>query len=156
MQKTFSLKPLLELAQHDKEAATLELGQRNKREHEAQEKLEMLKRYRDEYQTRLQETTRSGIDPAELRNFQQFINKLDEAILQQSKVLAQSKISVQTGRTEFDNTQRKLKSYSTLQDRHFEELKKIESKSEQTALDEHTGRFAAYRMQQAEEKKNHH
>lgn len=154
MQKTFSLKPLMELAQHDKEAATRELGQRNKHEHDVQEKLAMLKRYRNEYQNRLQEATRTGIDPLALRNFQQFIDKLDEAILQQCKVLEQSQVSVQLGRSEFDSTQRKLKSYTTLQERHFVALKKVEAKSEQTALDEHTGRFAAYQMQQAEEKKN--
>ena len=156
MQKPFTLKPLMELAQHHKEAATRELGQRNKTEHAAQEKLDMLRRYRNEYQTRLQEATRVGIDPLELRNFQQFIDKLDEAIFQQRKVLEQSRVSVAQGRTEFDSTQRRLKSYTTLQDRHMEEQKKVEAKSEQSALDEHTGRFAAYRMQQAEEKKNHH
>ncbi len=156
MQKPFSLKPLMELAQHHKEAATRELGQRNKREHDAQEKLDMLGRYRNEYQTRLQAATHNGIDPLALRNFQQFIDKLDEAILQQRKVLEQSRVSVQQGRNEFDSTTRKLKSYATLQERHIEEQKKVEAKAEQSALDEHTGRFAAYRMQQAEEKNNHH
>lgn len=156
MQKPFSLKPLMELALHHKEAATRELGQRNKTEHAAQERLDMLKSYRNEYQTRLQAATRNGIEPAELRNFQQFIDKLDDAILQQRKVLEQSHVSVQQGRSEFDSTQRRLKSYTTLQDRHLEEQKKVEAKSEQSALDEHTGRHAAYRMQQNEEKNNHH
>lgn len=156
MSKNFTLKPLMELAQHHKEAATRELGQRNKVEHDAQEKLEMLKRYRNEYQTRLQEATRNGIDPLALRNFQQFIDKLDEAIFQQRRVLEQSRVSVAQGRSEFDSTQRRLKSYTTLHDRHLEEQKKAVAKSEQNALDEHTGRFAAYRMRESEDKNNHH
>ena len=146
MSKPFSLKPLLDLAQLKNESATRELGHLNKRQHEAQEKLDVLLQYRKDYQNRLQESTRNGMSPADLRNFQQFINKLDEAITQQIKAVDQSKVSVQAGRTEFNTAQRKLKSFSTLQDRHIEEQIKVEAKLEQHALDEHTGKFAARRI----------
>jgi flagellar FliJ protein len=151
MQKPFSLQPLMNLAQHKNESATRELGQLNKQQHDAQGKLEMLLQYRSEYQARLQKSTLSGINPAELRNFQQFINKLDAAIAQQLKVLEQGQVSLQAGRGELNNTQRKLKSFSTLQEHHFEEQKKVATKSEQRALDEHNGRSAAIRMQEAED-----
>lgn len=154
MQKAFTLKPLMDLALHQNESASRELGQRNKKQHDVQEKLELLQRYRSDYQTRLQAASQNGMDPAELRNFQQFINKLDEAIAQQRRVVEHSKIMVQAGRSEFDTTQRRLKSYSTLQERHNEEQKKADIKSEQRALDEHTGRFAARRMLNTEDK-NH-
>lgn len=151
MSKPFTLQPLMNLAQHQKESATRELGQRNKQQHDVQAKLELLQRYRSDYQTRLQNASLIGMDPAELRNFQQFINKLDEAIMQQRRMLEQSKVSVQAGRSEFDTTQRRLKSYSMLQDRYFDEQKKADIKSEQRALDEHTGRFAARRMLKEED-----
>jgi len=154
MVKQFTLQPVMNLAQHKKESATRELGQLNKQQHTAQGKLEMLQQYRKDYQARLQEISKGGMAPADLRNFQQFINKLDEAIAQQLRVLAQSKASVQEGRNELDKTHRKLKSFTTLQERHIEEQKIVEAKSEQRALDEHTGRFAARRMQQAEDKKD--
>src|SRR5487761_2086998 len=140
MQKPFTLQPLMNLAQHQNESATRELGQRNKQQHDVEEKLQLLQRYRTDYQARLQSASQVGMDPAELRNFQQFINKLDEANAQQRKMLEHSKVRVQAGRSEFDSTQRRLKSYSTLQERHNEEQKKADSKSEQRALDEHTGR----------------
>lgn len=146
MSKQFSLQSLMKLAQHKNESATRELGQRNKQQHDAQEKLGMLQRFRSDYQTRLQAASQNGMNPAELRNFQEFINKLDEAIAQQSKVLAQSKISVQAGRGEFDSTQRKLKSFGTLQQRHLDAHKKTEAKAEQLILDEHTGQIAARRI----------
>ena len=151
MSKPFSLQTLMNLALHQSESATRELGQRNKQQHDAQEKLGMLQQFRSDYQTRLQASSQSGMDPATLRNFQEFINKLDEAIAQQKKVLAQSKVAVQTGRGEFDSTQRKLKSYTTLQERHLEVQKNVDTKSEQRALDEHTGRFTARRMLLAED-----
>ncbi len=151
MIKPFSLQPLMSLAQHQNDSATRNLGQLNKQQQSAQQKLDTLLEYRKDYQARLQETTQSGMNPADLRNFQQFINKLDEAISQQLKAVEQSKASTQVGRGEFDTMQRKLKSFDTLQQRHIEEQNKIAVKSEQKTQDEHTGRLAAYKMINAED-----
>lgn len=151
MIKPFSLQPLMNLAQHQNESATRKLGQLNKKQQSAQQQLDTLLEYRKDYQTRLQAATRNGMDPAELRNFQQFINKLDEAISQQLKAVEQSKASTQAGRGEFNTAQRKLKSYDTLQQRHIEAQNKVAEKSEQKVLDEHTGRLAAYKMNNTED-----
>lgn len=151
MTKPFSLKPLMNLVQHQNDSATHKLGQLNRQQHNAQSKLEMLQQYRKDYQTRLQESTQSGINPAELRNFQAFIDKLDEAISQQLKQVGQSKASTQIGRGEFDAAQRKLKSIDTLQQRHIETQKNVAKKSEQIALDEHTGRSSTYKTINAED-----
>jgi flagellar FliJ protein len=145
MDKPFKLQPLLNLSRQQNEAATRKLGMLNRRELDAKVKLDMLRQYRTEYQTRLQQATLQGMDPAELRNFQEFINKLDAAIEQQSKALAVSKDHTQRGRSEFDTTQRKLKSYDTLQQRHIAEQKVMGAKAEQKAQDEITSRLAAYR-----------
>lgn len=151
MTKPFSLQPLIGLAQHQNDAATRKLGQLNKQQQSAQGKLEMLRQYRKDYQARLQESTQSGINPSELRNFQEFINKLDEAISQQLKQVALSKASTQAGRGEFDTTQRKLRSYDTLKQRYTETQRIAADKSEQTALDEHTSRTASYKSIDSEE-----
>lgn len=150
MTKPFSLQTLMNLAQHQNDSATRKLGQLNQQQQSSQQKLDILLEYRKDYQTRLQEATRSGMSPADLRNFQQFINKLDEAISQQLKAVEQSKISTQAGRGEFDTTQRKLKSFDTLQQRHIETQNKVAGKAEQKALDEHSGRLAAYKMNNTE------
>jgi flagellar FliJ protein len=151
MTKPFSLQPLIGLAQHQNDAATRKLGQLNKQQQSAQSKLEMLRQYRRDYQVRLQESTQNGINPAELRNFQEFINKLDEAISQQLKQVAHSKASTQAGRSEFDTTQRKLKSFDTLKQRYTETQRIAANKFEQTALDEHTSRTASYKAINSED-----
>lgn len=150
MIKPFSLQSLMNLAQHQNDSATRKLGQLNQQQQSTQQKLDILLEYRKDYQTRLQEATRNGMSQADLRNFQQFINKLDEAIGQQTKIVEQSKVSAQLGRGEFDTTQRKLKSFDTLQQRHIETQNKIAVKAEQKTLDEHTGRLAAYKMLDSE------
>jgi len=151
MTKPFSLQTLMKLAQHKTDSATGRLGQLNRQQQSSQQSLDTLLEYRKDYQTRLQEAARNGMSPADLRNFQQFINKLDEAIGQQLKQVEQSKASTQAGRNEFDAARRKLKSFDILQQRHTEEQKKIAEKSEQKTLDEHTSRMAAYKMNNLEE-----
>ncbi len=129
------------------ESATRKLGQLNKQQHDSQSKLAVLQQYRKDYQDRLQAASKQGMDPALLRNFQEFIYKLDAAIAQQSNAVEQSKLSTQRGRGEFSTTQRKLKSFDTLQQRHVEEQHRVEAKLEQRAMDEHTGRYVAYKTQ---------
>ena len=146
MTKPFHLQPLLNLAQIKNESATRKLGQLNKQQHDTQAQLDVLQQYRKDYQARLQESSQNAMDPALLRNFQEFINKLDLAIAQQIKAVEQSKLSTQMGRGEFAGTQRKLKSFDTLQQRHIETQNKVEAKQEQKAMDEHTSRSAAYKM----------
>ena len=153
MIKPFSLQPLMNLAQHQNDSATRRLGQLNKQQQGVQQNLDILLGYRKDYQNRLQEAAQNGMNQADLRNFQHFINKLDEAIGQQLKLVEQSKVSTQTGRNEFNATRRKLKSFDTLQQRHIEEQKKVAEKSEQKALDEHTGRVAACKMNNTEDQK---
>lgn len=146
MPKPFSLQPLMNLAEHQSDSATRKLGQLNQQQQSAQQKLDTLREYRKDYQDRLQEVIQSGINPAELRNFEQFIHKIDEAISQQLKAVEQSKASTQIGRNEFDTMRRKLKSLDTLKQCHIETQKKAAEKSEQKILDEHSGRLATYRM----------
>lgn len=146
MTKPFPLQPLLNLAQTRNEEATRRLGELNKHQHDMQTQLETLLQYRRDYQARMQATSQEGTNPALLRNFQEFIFKLDSAIAQQIKAVEQSTFSMQIGRGEFTNTLRKLKSFDTLQQRHVETEQKIEAKQEQRASDEHTSRVSAYKM----------
>lgn len=142
MKKSFSLQTLLNLAQHRKDSAAHKLGQLNKQQHHAQTKLDMLQQYRKDYQAQLQASVKGGMAPSELRNFQDFINKLDEAIHQQLHQVTTSKAYTQIGRSEFETTQRKLKSFNTLKDRHIEIQKQSLNQSEQKVLDENVSRSA--------------
>lgn len=151
MAKSFSLAPLLNLAEHHNESAIRKLGQLNQLQQSAQQKLATLLEFRRDYQVQMQQGVQKGISPVELQNFQQFIYKLDEAIAQQRKQLERSQASTQLGRDEFNASQRKLKSLDTLRQRHVETQKKIAEKVEQKVLDEHTGQTAARKMSHEQE-----
>ena len=151
MTKSFSLAPLLNLAEHHNESAIRKLGQLNQLQQNAQQKLETLLEFRRDYQAQMQRGVQEGMSPVELRNFQQFIYKLDEAIAQQRMQLKKNQASTQLGRDEFNATQRKLKSLDTLRQRHVETQKKIAEKIEQKMLDEHTSQAAARKMSHEQE-----
>jgi flagellar FliJ protein len=151
MTKPFHLQPLLDLAQNDNESAIRRLGQLNKQEHDALTQLDTLVEYRKDYLTRLQAASTQSMDPVVLRNFQEFIYKLDAAIAQQIRAVEQSRLSTQAGRRDFNTTQRKLKSFDTLQQRHIETQAKAEAKLELRAMDEHTGRTTTYKMQKEQQ-----
>ena len=145
MTRAFSLLPLLHLAQQKNDAATRKLGLLNRNQQSAQGKLEMLQQYRRDYQDKMQHAEKNGLELEELRNFQDFIYRLDDAIKQQNAVVAQTHISVQTGRSELSEAQRRMKSFDTLAQRHTAAEKLLEVKTEQKMQDEHSGRRAAYR-----------
>ncbi len=145
MIKPFSLQPLVHLAQQKNDAATKKLGQLNQQHQTAQEKLDALQQYRRDYQVKFQEEAKNGMAPADMKNFQDFIGRLDQAIQQQTAVIEKTRAGVQNGRSELMDATRKMKSFDTLAQRHADAEKKLEAKNEQRIQDEHTGRFTAYR-----------
>ena len=151
MTRIFSLQPLVHLAHQKNDAATRKFGQLNRQQQAVQAKLDTLLQYRKDYQTRLQETVKNGMNQSDLRNFRDFISRLDEAITQQRTAIEQANRSVQTGRNELENTQRKMKSFDTLAQRHIASEKKLEEKSEQRLQDEHTGRAATIKAAAAQD-----
>ena len=150
MIKPFSLQPLVHLSQQRNDAAAKKFGQLNQQQQAAQAKLETLIQYRKDYQARFQEAVQSGMSQSDLCNFQNFIQRLDEAIAQQSNANEQAIHSMQAGRIKLQDTQRNMKSFDTLAQRHMESEKKLEAKSEQRQLDEHTGRHATIKAAAAQ------
>jgi flagellar FliJ protein len=138
MSKTFSLQPLVNLAQQQNDAATRKFGQLNQQRQAAQAKLDTLVQYRKDYQERLQEAVQKGMKQAELRNFQDFISRLDDAIAQQRNAHELSLNALQVGRQDLQEAKRKMKSFDTLAQRHIDNEQKLAAKSEQREQDEHT------------------
>jgi flagellar FliJ protein len=145
MSKPFPLQPLVHLAKQKNDAAVKNMGKLNQQQQSARAKLETLQQFRRDYQDKFQEVARNGMAPNDLRNFQDFIYRLDQAIEQQKGVIEFSTHSVNAGRTELKETQRKMQSFDTLAQRHAEGEKILEAKAEQKIQDEHSGRFVAYR-----------
>jgi flagellar FliJ protein len=151
MAKPFSLQPLLNLAQQKNEAAINNLGKLNQQQHAAQTKLVTLQQFRRDYQMQFQQLIEKGITPVDMRNFQDFIYRLDLAIEQQQRSTEYANRLQANGLDELKETKRKMQSFDLLAQRHQLAERQREAKAEQKVQDEHAGRFAAAQLAERRE-----
>ena len=140
-----ALDTLVELAQRDTDDAAKRLGVALKGVDEAQQKLEMLLGYRDDYAGRLLQAQANGITPMAYQNFVAFMGKLDAATNGQREVLKHAQAKAAAEKTKWQEAERKRLSYKTLSNRAAEQALKLENKRDQKLMDEHAARQAYYR-----------
>jgi flagellar FliJ protein len=132
MNTKFRLKAIHELAQQRNDDAAVQLGTLNSEAARAQAKLDLLLQYREEYRARYRAAVQGNLHSAGWQNFREFLDKLDEAIEQQRAALDVSREAVQKGRVEWQSTQRDVRAYDTLAERHnraeADRLKRIDQR----------------------------
>lgn len=147
MSKPFPLQTLLKLAQEGSDVAAAQLGVVNGHDRDMQKRLQLLLEYRSEYSARLTSVTKTGTHSIGLRNFREFMDKIDVAIAQQHELVAAAKREVETGKLHWHKEQRKLKSFDTLSQRHRSAERKSEARQEQKEQDDFALRgFLSRRM----------
>jgi len=144
MANTSALETLIELAQRDSDAAAKRLGAALKAVEEAEQKLQMLLGYRQDYADRLDQAQMAGITPFAYANFVAFVGKLDNAINGQQEVLKHAKYKSELEKKSWQESERKRLSYRTLTERAAAEALKIENKRDQKMMDDHAARTARY------------
>ncbi|TAH51549.1 MAG: flagellar export protein FliJ [Betaproteobacteria bacterium] len=138
--RRFHLQPLLDLAQTRTDEAARKLGELIASERTVEEKLKLLEDYRQEYHDRFMQAVREGIGPDAWRNFSAFINRLDDAIAAQRKVVEQSRQQTAQGQQFWLTQRNRLKAFDTLSQRHQASVARSEAKQEQKLTDEHAAR----------------
>jgi flagellar protein FliJ len=143
MTTKFRLKAVHDLAQQRSEDATVQLGALNSEAAKAQAKLNLLLQYRDEYHARYRTAVQQDLHSASWQNFRDFLDKLDQAIEQQRAALNVSRDAVQKGRVEWQSTQRDVRAFDMLAERHnraeAERLKRIDQRvTDEIASRKHT------------------
>ncbi len=145
MAQASALETLIDLAQRDADAAAKRLGIALKAVEEAEQKLQMLHDYRDDYATRLDAAQMAGITPFAYHNFVAFVAKLDNAIAGQREVLKHAQYKSGLERAAWQESERKRLSYRTLSERAAAAALKIENKRDQKLMDDHAARGAFYK-----------
>jgi len=140
MSEKFPLQPLLDLANVRMDEVTRELGELIASERSSQQKLELLQEYRSEYGRRFIEAARGGIGSEAMRNYTNFLGRIDEAIDIQRQVVEQSQLSTSRGQQQWVEQHTKVRAFSTLSQRFQDELARKTSRQEQRASDEHASR----------------
>lgn len=140
MTKPFPLQTVLELMQERSDDATRHLAHLIANEKDAKAKLNLLLGYRDEYAGRFREAAQNGLTQRGWQNFQHFLARLDEAILQQREIVAQRARNTADGQVNWQAQRKKLKAFDTLSERHFANELARETKREQKLQDEFAAR----------------
>ena len=140
MAKPFSLQPVLDLMQMRTNDATQQLARLIANERDARSKLALLQQYRDEYATRFRAAAQIGLSPREWHNYQDFLNRLDEAVDAQRRTVNTQMAHTATGQAKWQEQKKKLKAFDTLADRHMAGQTAVEARNEQKAQDEFAGR----------------
>lgn len=142
-----ALETLIDLAQRETDECARRLGQALKAVEDAQQKLDMLLGYRDDYARKLDDAQMAGITPFAYHNFVAFVAKLDNAIMGQQEVLKHAKYKSGVAQKAWQDSERKRLSYRTLSERAAAEALRIENKRDQKLMDEHAARGAYYKRQ---------
>jgi flagellar FliJ protein len=136
----FRLKVVQNLALKASDDAATRLGVLNAEAAKAEQKLEMLLAYREEYRGRVRGTVNQDVHTAAWMNLQQFLGKLDEAIEQQRTACAMAREAVVRGQADWQAKQVQVKAYDKLEQRHHAVQLERVKKLEQRATDEFAAR----------------
>jgi flagellar FliJ protein len=136
MTKPFSLQAVLDLMQSRADEATQKLARLIAAEHGAKGKLDLLSQYREEYARRFQVAAQEGMSPLQWKNFQDFLDRLDDAIAQQHLVVRNSQTNTRAGQAHWQEQRTRLKAMDTLSMRHRSAEFALELRREQKLTDE--------------------
>jgi flagellar FliJ protein len=142
-----ALETLIDLAQRESDDAAKRLGAAIKGVEEAEQKLQMLLGYRDDYADKLDAAQVAGITPFAYHNFVAFVAKLDNAIGGQREVLKHAQYKRDVEQAAWQAAERKRLSYRTLTERAAAQALQLESKRDQKLMDDHAARGAFYKRQ---------
>jgi flagellar FliJ protein len=140
-----ALETLIDLAQRESDDRAKRLGSALRAVEEAEQKLQMLMGYRQDYADRLDAAQMAGITPFAYQNFVAFLGKLENAIQGQHEVIKHAQYKADTERKALQDSERKRLSYRTLNERAAAQALAIEAKRDQKMMDDHAARSARFK-----------
>jgi len=143
MPNEFPLKTLQELADMRTDTAVANLGALMQSLQRQEAKLALLNQYHTEYQERLLAAKRRGLDGMALRNFHDFLARLERAVAEQQSAVAAAQRSVERGREEWRTLDQRSRAYDTLSQRFDSAAQRRAAAAEQKSQDDHAARLVS-------------
>jgi len=131
----FALARVQEISDHQTDAAAASLANLNRELHEQEERLMLLFKYRSEYNERLHRAAADGLDGAAMRNYHDFLQRLESAIMQQHARVVEARTRAEHGRLEWQNRRRKSMAFDSLSKRFELKTLRDEAVREQKTQD---------------------
>jgi flagellar FliJ protein len=136
MKRSTRLQRVSELGVHEEQRAGRQLAAAREARGGAQDMLEQLQGYRQEYLQLFERQRAAGMDPVRYSNFQRFFDQLDRAIAEQRRALASSEQRVQQQQALWLEKRQNTEIMSKLTGRLTAEALRADEKREQKQADE--------------------
>ena len=142
-----ALETLLMLSEQEADAAAVSLGKAIASRDDAQQRLQMLQQLRAEYAARLQGHVQTGLSFAAYRNFQRFLEKIDEAIAGQAAIEMGASAQAELSRQHLQAKKREGQTWELLAERAVRDAQRKAVRQERKANDEFAARAALKRAE---------
>jgi flagellar FliJ protein len=106
----------------------------------AEQRLQELQQYHADYLGGFQRSAKAGANALALRDFQQFLGRLEEAVRQQEQIVAQARQSVAGSTTQWQSAARRVKAVDSVVGKWQGEERRREGRLEQKDMDERAQR----------------
>jgi len=142
-----SLDVLIESSRNALDGETRRLAEELDRCRAAEDRLQLLERYRHDYESAFREKGAAGLTVGAWRDYRLFLGQLDAAILQQKRVLEERRVHADKRRETWSAADARVRKYSKVAERRGEEAKTVAGRAEQRLLDEMSFRRAGLMAQ---------
>ena len=136
MKKSQRFKQLTRLAADDEHRAAQVLGHSRRRLMEQQTRLNELRNYRAEYAQQFQHQGAQGMGATRVQTYQNFLEGLDRAIVQQEHQLSAATLDCQTQRTVWQAQHTRTQGLDNIAQTHQINESRQQARQEQNDLDE--------------------
>jgi flagellar FliJ protein len=140
MNRSKRMQPVQDLMEDAEKRLARSLADSEKRVLEAQTKLAELERYLGEYQRQLTQRVAQGMGVLELRDYQAFMGRLNDAIRQQQAVVQRACADRDAERTRWQEAARRAKAIDHVVDQWQLQERKASDRREQIEIDERAQR----------------
>lgn len=133
-------KPIQKIASHSERKAAAALGESIKQRDAAQQRLDDLTRYLDEYLGRFERAARSGLSSTQVLEYQVFIGKLETAIAQQRQVVARTEQDCDSSKAAWRGRYTHAKAMDNVVERMQDDERRDAARKEQLESDDRSQR----------------
>ena len=146
MAQPSALNTLIDIAEKLTDEAAAKLGTAIRASEDLEKKLNLLKKYREDYSLKMQAELKAGRDMQHIRNFQVFLGKIDDAIHGQQQLVNDAHKRVAAEKLQWQENEKKRMSYTALEERAEKVQQKKEARRDQIQSDEHGSRQFFYKQ----------
>ena len=134
------LRPVQQVAASKERKAAKSMGQAKQNLAQQEAKLQQLKAYHQEYLERFQQASAQGISVTQLQEYRAFLSKLESAIQEQEKIVADSATRHSSHRENWKQKRTRTQALGKVVERYRKEERKTEDRNEQKENDERNTR----------------